>query len=128
MDSWANGAKGFEVKNIIDNNFATLDTRTIKIDNRISEIDNRISEIDKHMEKTDFFDKNFVVSDWVLNESLKLYVISIPYTDYNKTNPCVEVYIKDEDGYSLVYGGYKIVKDGLELQSDIAYDGKVVIR
>ena len=64
----------------------------------------------------------FLKSDWESG------YISIPYSDYKKTNPCIDLYAKFEDEYCLVYGGYKIVSDGIKLQSDIAYDGKVVIR
>lgn len=64
----------------------------------------------------------FAKSDWGSGD------IFIPYSDYKKANPCVDLYLKHEDEYCLVYGGYKIVSDGIKLQSDIAYDGKVVIR
>lgn len=114
MDSWANGAKGSEVKHVIDKNFDILDKRTIKINNDILTL-NTIS-------------LNFVVSDWGFVEDIKSYTISIPYTDYNKENPFVEVYIKDGDGYSAVCGGYKIKEHGIELQSDIPYEGRAVIR
>ena len=114
MDSWVNGAKGSEVKRVIDGNFDILDKRTKKINDDISKLSP--SSV------------NFATSDWVFVENIKTYIISIPYADYNRDNPCVEVYIKDEDDYSLVYGGYKIKKNGIELQSDLVYEGKVVIR
>ena len=114
MDSWINGAKGSDVKRIIDNNFDILEKRTLKINDGIS--------------KLEPISINFIVSEWVFVSSLKTYTISIPYSDYNRANPCVEVYIKNEDGYSIVYGGYKIKEDSIVLQSDIPYEGRVVIR
>ena len=128
MDKWENGAKGSEVKNIIDNNFTKLDERTRVMNNHIGDMDKHMAEIDKHMSKLDPLDRSFAASDWSFDENSKLYIISILYEDYDKANPCVEVYIKNEDSYSLVYGAYKIVKYGIELHSDIPYEGRVVIR
>ena len=114
MDSWKNGAQGSEVRNIIDNNFDILDKRTNNIKDRLS-----------NLEPTGI---TFASSTWVYVENSKTYTIFIPYSDYKKANPCVEVYIKNEDGYSPVRGGHKIKNNGVELQSDLAYEGKVVIR
>lgn len=117
MDSWTNGAKGSEVKRVIDNNFDILDKRTIKIKEDISKLDSlNIKSI------------NFVESNWGFNQNLNTYTISISYMGYEKSNPNVDIYMKNEDGYSFVYGGYKISEDGIDLQSDIPYEGKVVIR
>ena len=55
-------------------------------------------------------------------------VITINYSEYKKANPCVEVYMRTDNGYSPVYGGYAFTDDGIELQSDMPYNGKVVIR
>ena len=121
MDTWVNGAYGSEVKRVIDNNFDILDKRTEKMNERMTEIDDYMSNIST-------LHRNFVASNWSFNESLKAYIISIPYADYKKTNPFVEVYIKDDDGYSIVYGGCKIVENGVDLCSDIPYEGRVVIR
>ena len=114
MDSWVNGAQGSDVKRIIDNNFDILDKRTLKINDDMSKLDS--SSI------------NFVASDWSFVDGLKTYTISIPYANYNKKNPCVEVYVKSGYDYSVVYGGYMLVENGIALQSDIPYEGKVVIR
>ena len=114
MDSWANGAKGLDVKRVIDNNFDILDKRTQGLSNNISNLKP--------------LDVNFVVSDWTFDESIKTYIISIPYTDYNRENPCVEIYIKNSGDYSVVYGGHTVGEYGVKLQSDMPYEGKVVIR
>ena len=114
MNSWVNGAKGSEVKRVIDNNFDILDERTIKLNNDILGLNPVNIE--------------FVVSDWVFANDSKIYAIFIPYADCNKKNPCVDVYIKKEDVYFPVYGGHTLEKDGIKLQSDIPYEGRVVIR
>lgn len=102
MNSWNNGDSGKVVKAIIDDNFDILDKRiTNAIDARV---------------------KSFTASEWNLG------TIFIPYSEYQKDNPCIELYIKNDSKYSLVYGGYEIRNDGIELQSDMAYAGKVVIR
>lgn len=128
MDTWVNGAKGSDVKKVIDNNFDVLDKRATKINERMAEINNHMDEIDRHMLNLDPLDRSFTASDWFFDENSKVYIISISSADYNKTNPCVEVYIKNEDSYSLVYGAYKIVQNGVDLHSDIPYEGRVIIR
>lgn len=114
MNSWVNGERGSKVKQIIDGNFDILDKRTIKIKEDISKLNPLIID--------------FAVSDWVFSDNSKTHTISIPHEVYNKTNPCVEVYIKNEDGYSFVYAGYIIKESSIDLQSDMPYEGRVVIR
>ena len=111
MDSWINGSKGSVVKRVIDNNFDVLDRRTMQIKNDVSSV--VIS---------------FASSDWIFNDDLKTYTFSISLADYNKDNPCVDAYIKNDIGYSFVYGGYRIGEFGIILQSDMPYEGRVVIR
>ena len=105
MKSWNNGEYGKVVKEIIDGNFDDLDKRTINLEKSNS-----------------VFIKIFSPSDW------KSGTISIAYSEYQKQNPCVEVYIKTGGSYTIVYGGYVVTSDGIELQSDLQYEGKVVIR
>ena len=116
MDSWVNGAKGSDVKSVIDKNFDILDKRTKKINEDISNL------------KPSNIVRSFVAPDWAFNDGLKTYALSIPYVDYNKESPCVDVYIKSDNGYSFVYGGCIIGEQEIVLQSDIPYEGKVVIR
>ena len=117
METWINGASGSDVKRIIDNNFDALDKRTRKMNEDILSL----NPLNK---KT----REFTTSDWAFAANLKTYTISIPYAYYNSENPCVEVYIKNGNNYSLVYDGYTISESGIVLQSDISYEGKVVIR
>lgn len=102
IDQWRYGDNGETVKNVIDNNFANLN-------NQINQLSNR-------------WEHKFKVSDWDNG------TISIYYSQYKKINPCVDLYIKTENGYSFVYGGFEIKADSIELQSDIPFEGKVVVR
>lgn len=102
MKTWNNGDKGSLVKEIIDGNFSILDARITQV--------NRV------------YVKEFTSSDW--NSG----IILIQYSEYVKQNPCIDLYRKNSNGYSIVFGGYEIKDYGIELQSDMAYDGKVVIR
>ena len=102
INKWNYGDNGETVKNIIDTNFENLN-------NQVDQLTNR-------------WEYHFATSDW--NNG----VIYIAYSRYKKINPCVDLYIKNDTGYSFVYGGYEIKADGIELQSDLAYEGKVVVR
>ena len=102
MKSWVDGAKGEEVQKIINDNFQILD--------------------DKISEYTTYTN-NFFVSSWSDGKIL------IPYSGHKKTNPCVHVFIKDDEGYLDVVGGYRIYENGdVCLLSDIGYEGRVVIK
>jgi hypothetical protein len=114
VDSWVNGAKGSEVKRVIDKNFDILNKRTQGLSNDISNLKP--------------LSINFVVSDWSFDESAKTHIISIPHADYNRENPCIEVYIKNNGDYSVVCGGYTVGEYGIKLRSDMPYEGRVVIR
>lgn len=102
IKKWDYGDRGKTVKNIIDANFANLNEQVNQLTNR--------------------WELGFKTSDWVDG------VIKIAYSQYKKINPCVDLYIKSNGGYSFVYGGYEIKDNGIELQSDMPYEGKVVIR
>ena len=102
METWNNGDSGLVVKRIIENNFKILD--------------------DRITQSTGRYELNFDIQDWNSGE------IFIPYTMYKKTNPCVDLYIKNNTSYSIVYNGFIIEDAGITLQSDLAYKGKVVVR
>ena len=102
IQKWRYGDNGETVKNIIDTNFANLNKQ--------------LGEL------TYKWEYSFKESDW------KEGKITIDYLQYKKINPCVDLYIKNTTGYLPVYGGYEINANGIELQSDMPYEGKVVIR
>lgn len=99
---WENGALASDVKKIIDDNFELLNRRTSEI--------------------AYGYIQDFKKDSWSLGG------IYIPYSKYLKVTPCVEVYIKTNEGYENVCGGFVVMEDGVKLQSDIAYEGRVVIR
>lgn len=103
MNGWKNGASGGTVKKVIEGNFL--------------ELENRINQTTfVHVEY-------FKLTDW------KNGVIKIDYSRYNnKQHPNVDLYIKLNSGYESVLGGYRIENKCIEIHSDIAYEGKVVIR
>lgn len=99
---WQNGDRGATVKKVIETNFENINEQVSQLSNK--------------------YVLYFTTSQW------KDGIITIAYSEYNKLNPCVDLYIKNGTGYSFVHGGYEIKDNGIELQSDIAYEGKVVIR
>lgn len=103
MNTWNNGERGKVVRDIISKNFENLDARVNNLANG--------------------YVLYFSESDW-LNGT-----IFIEHLRYNKRqNPIVDLYIKNGNSYSSVYDGYEVKEDGIELQSDMKYAGKVVIR
>ena len=102
MKSWNNGDSGSTVKKIIDGNFAELEKRANQAES--------------------FYIKEFTTEEWDTGKIL------IDYFHYNKLNPRVELYIKLNKGYEAIIGGYEITSRGVTIQSDIAFDGKVVIK
>ena len=102
MKTWGTGASGEDVRKAIEENFDTLYAALKDVEKR--------------------YVKEFSVDDWFLGE------ITIPFSAYKKQNPCVETFMKDGSHYMPVFGGYEIVGSGVTLQSDIPYEGKVVIR
>lgn len=102
MKTWDNGAKGKVIRETIDENFRILDTRITQLYQR--------------------YVKNFTSSDW------KDYTITITEAEHKKINPIVNVFIKNGDSYSEVFGGYSIGTDNsIIIHSDITFDGRVVI-
>ena len=98
---WQNGDTGKKVKEAIEASFNNINNQL----NLLS-----ITAFD------------FKISDW------KDGKITIDYSVYSKQNPCVDLYIKSSNKYSLVYGGYEILSNSIELLSDMPYEGRVVIR
>lgn len=102
MKTWNNGDNGAVVKKVIDENFDVLEKRI-----------DMLSFV---------YVKSFTTSDWVSG------TITINHAEYNKLNPLVELYMKNGSEYCEVLGGYSVVDSGVVLKSDMAYEGKVVIR
>lgn len=98
-----NGGQGKDVRETINSNFVELDRRT--------------NALVPHP-----YTKIFTSSHWSNGE------ISIPYSEHGIENPVsVSLYIGNTNNYDAVFGGYRINVNTIILQSDIPYDGKVVI-
>ena len=96
--TWRNGAKGGEVKNIIDYNF---------------------NVVSKALKK---YTQNIDVSDWINNS------ISIPFAKHGIENPTVQLFITHDNSFKSVLGGVKINSDyNVTLSTDLPFDGRVVI-
>ena len=101
MKKWNNGDSGQVVKEIIEENFNILFTRLNK----------------------SIFSKDFTASDW--NDGLLI----ISQNEHKISNPTPHLFLLTVDGYSSVYGGsYIDSQKNVILQSDIPFDGKVVIK
>ena len=101
LKKWSSGASGKDVREAIEYNFNILKQR----------LDNRT------------YQKTFTISDW------KDGVIFIDYYEHRILTPSPHVMILQDGKYVDVYGGYYIDdKDCVYLQSDIPFDGKVVIK
>lgn len=99
IKTWKNGAKGEEVKNIIDYNFNTL-SKSIKK-----------------------YTQNIGANDWIDN------VISIPFSKHGIENPTVQLLIENSGSFSSVIGGVKMDSEyNVILSTDLPFDGRVVIR
>lgn len=103
MNTWDNGADGGTVRKIINDNFSQLEAAIAKLASGGVVL-------------------YFTEQDWIDGK------ITIEYSSYNKMNPCVDLFININGNYSMVYGGYTIKDDCIELYSDMPYECKVVIR
>lgn len=98
---WNNGDSGQVVKDVIEYNFALLNKR----------LDER------------YFTKTFTSTDW------KNGVITVDYYEHRINPPSPHVLMLNNGKYIDVYGGYYIdAENNIHLQSDIPFNGKVVIK
>jgi len=107
LKSWKDGARGKEVKEIIDSNFKTLESRI-----------NKGIDVNANIYKRDFD-----INEWVNGRT-----ITIPYLEHKKQEPMVDIYICIDNTYSPIIGGYEILNLDITLKTDMAYKGRVVIR
>lgn len=99
IKTWRNGAKGAEVKNIIDYNF---------------------NIISKALKK---YTQDIDIVDWIDNS------ISILFSKHGVENPTVQLFIEDDGSFAPVLGGVKIDSEyNVTLSTDLPFDGKVVIK
>ena len=99
IKTWRNGAKGEEVKAIIDYNFNVV-SKALK----------------KHT-------KDISVSDWINNN------IFIPFSEHGIENPTVQLFVKSDDSFDIVFGGVKVDSEyNVTLSTDLPFDGRVVVK
>lgn len=99
IKTWRNGAKGKDVRDVINYNF-----------NIISKALNKYTQ-------------NINADSWVDN------IISIPFSKHGVENPIVQLFIENEGSFESVLGGVKIDSDyNVTLSTDLPFSGKVVIK
>lgn len=97
--TWRNGAKGGEVKNIIDYNF------------------NVVSKVLKK------YTQNITVADWTDNN------ISIPFSKHGVDNPSVQLFISYDGSFKPVLGGVRVDSEyNITLSTDLPFDGRIVVK
>ena len=97
--TWRNGAKGAEVRNVIEYNFNVV-SKTLK----------------KYMQ-------DISISDWEDN------TIIIPFSKHGVEDPTIQLYIKYDNSFTPVLGGINTDSDyNVTLSTDLPFDGKVVIK
>ena len=99
IKTWRNGAKGKDVRDVINYNF-----------NIISKALNKYTQ-------------NINADSWVDN------IIYIPFSKHEVENPIVQLFIENEGSFESVLGGVKIDSDyNVTLSTDLPFSGKVVIK
>lgn len=99
LKTWRNGAKGEEVKAVIDYNFNVV-----------------LKALNKYTQNID-------VDDWIDSS------IAIPYSKHGVENPTVQLFVEDNGSFESVLGGVKIDSGyNVTLSTDLPFDGKVVIK
>ena len=97
--TWRNGAKGGEVKSIIDYNFSVIS------------------------KKLNRYTRNINIDDWTDNG------ISIPFSIHGIENPTVQLFIEDDASFAPVLGGVKIDSEyNVILSTDLPFVGRIVIK
>ena len=97
--TWRNGAKGEDVKNIIEYNF-NLVSKALK----------------KYMQ-------DISIDDWAGNS------ISILFSKHGIENPTVQLLIEDNGSFDAVLGGVKVDSEyNITLSTDLPFNGRVVIK
>ena len=97
--TWRNGAKGAEVRNVIDYNFNV--------------VSKALKKYTQDINADDWMDKN----------------ISIPFSKHGIENPTVQLFIKNGDSFDSVLGCVKIDSEyNVVLSTDLPFSGRVVLK
>lgn len=99
IKTWRNGAKGEEVKAIIDYNFKV--------------VSKALNKYIQDIEAKDWSGGNIV----------------IPYSKHDVENPSVQLFIKNNNSFAPVLGGIEVDSAyNVTLFTDLPFDGRVVIK
>lgn len=153
IKSWRNGAKGAEVKKILEYNFNVLSKYLTKDVRALSTQERNLLSSEYLSENTMVYDTDeeqwYKYSDATWTEmyfdsgggSVVAYkqlihidswtdnTIYIPFEQHGIKKPVVQVYIKDGDSFIPVLGGVKIDTEyNVTLSTDLPFEGKVVIK
>lgn len=149
LKRWENGARGGEVKNVIDYNFNIVSKYLPKDIRALSTQERNVLSSDYLGENTVVFDTDedqwYKYSDgsWMIISfgegryiEIDIYVrewvdntITISFEEHGVISPIVQLYIRDGDCFSSVMGGIKVDSDNnIILSTDLPFEGKVVIR
>jgi hypothetical protein len=149
MKTWRNGARGNEVKVIIDNNFKT--TSKHLRDEILA-----LTTTERELLSSDYLKNNKIVYDtdfkkWMIYnngkwsayrmDSAGLFQIAfksdswtnnkiiIPFSEHGIESPLVQLFYHDDGNYISVDGGISVdTAHNIYIKTDVAFDGKVVIR
>lgn len=147
LKTWLFGESSETVKQIIDSNFKILGRHLSR--NMLS-----LSTTERELLSSDYLSDGLVVFDTTLKKwyeykngswspcFLGAYVEQlssstwssnneyyIPFTTHQKENPCVQLFILDNETYHPVLGGVEIDNEfNILLSTDLPFNGKVVVK
>ena len=148
IKTWINGAKGSEVKSVIDYNFNIVSKYLSKDVRALPTQERNLLSSDYLSENTLVFDtdeerwykyskgswvETFVevnvytqdisADDWIDNS------INILFDQHGVKNPTVQLFMRSDNSFISVLGGVEIDSDyNVVLSADLPFDGKVVIK
>ena len=148
IKTWQNGAKGGEVKSVIDYNFKLVSRYLSKDIKALSTEERNLLPSDYLSEGTLVFDtdekqwysyskdswektsvddnvhtQSISINDWTNN------CIQIPFNQHGIENPIVQLFMESGNSFIPVLGGVEIdAKHNVTLSTDLLFDGKVVIK
>lgn len=148
LKTWRNGAKGGEVKSVIDYNFNLVSRYLSKDIKALSTQERNFLPSDYLNENTLVFDTDeekwykYSKGSWVLTSvdddvhTQSIYIndwinnsIQISFNQHGIKNPIVQVFMGDEKSFVPVLGGVEIDSGhNITLSTDLPFDGKVVVK
>lgn len=148
IKTWRNGAKGSEVKSVIDYNFNVVSRFLSKDIKALSTQERNLLPSDYLSENTLVFDTDekqwysysngfwieTSVDNGIYTQSISMYDwlnnnIKIPFEQHGIKNPSVQLLIRNDRSFIPVIGGVEIDYEyNITLSTDLPFNGKVVIK